>query len=124
LLTNAATQGAVRPAVAGVALCVLVAVAPALAACRGHASPEECRAMTEHYLDLAVAESPGAATMNAPQKQAVRDVERGLKRAEPSFRRVEDACTQVTRSEASCALDAPTTRAWETCLHPPDAGGQ
>ena len=80
--------------------------------------------MSEHYLDLAVAESQGAATMNADQKRAVRDVERGLKRAEPTFRRVEDECAQVTRSEVSCALDATTAKAWEACLHTPDAGGQ
>jgi hypothetical protein len=121
---RAMRRAAARVAVSVVAFVALVAVAPALAGCRGHASPEDCHAMTEHYLDLAVAESPGAAAMSADQKRAVRDVERGLKRAEPSFRRVEDACGQVTRSEASCAVDAPTTKAWEGCLQPPDAGGQ
>jgi hypothetical protein len=77
--------------------------------------------MTEHYLDLAVKETPGAATMSSAQAAAVRDVEKGLKRAEPSYRVVQDHCDTVTRGEVSCALDAPTTRAWEGCVHPADA---
>ncbi len=92
-----------------------------LLACRGHASAEDCSAMTEHYLDLAVKEAPGAAAMSPAQAAAVRDVEKGLKRAEPSYRTVQDHCEAVTRAEVSCALDAPTTRAWEACVQPPDA---
>ena len=41
--------------------------------------------MTDHYLDLAVKETPNAAAMSSAQAAAVRDVERGLKRAEPSL---------------------------------------
>jgi hypothetical protein len=91
-----------------------------LAACRGHASPEDCRSMSEHYIDLAVRESPGGASLSAPQASAVREVERGLKRAEPSFRAVQDRCAEVTRTEVSCGVDATSTRAWEACLG--DAG--
>ena len=76
--------------------------------------------MREHYLDLAVSESPGGASLTAPQASAVREVERGLKRAEPAFRAVEDRCAEVTRAEVSCGTDAPTTRDWEACLK--DAG--
>jgi hypothetical protein len=72
--------------------------------------------MTEQYLDLAVKESPGAAAMSPAQAAAVRDVEKGLKRAEPSYRAVQDHCEAVTRAEVSCALDATTTRAWEACV--------
>ncbi len=89
-------------------------------ACRGGASPEDCHAMTEHYIDLAVHEAPGAAGMSSAQAAAVQEVERGLKRAEPSFRQVEDDCRKVTRAEVSCAIDSTTTRAWEGCLR--DAG--
>jgi hypothetical protein len=99
----------------------LVLCATALAACRGHASPEDCARISDHYIDLAVKESPGAATMSAAQASAVRDVERGLKRAEPSYRRVQDRCETVTRAEVSCADDAETTKAWEACVQP-DAG--
>lgn len=77
--------------------------------------------MTEHYLDLAVKEAPGAASMTPAQVAAVRDVERGLKRAEPSYRAVQDHCEAVTRTEVSCAVDATTTRAWEACVQAPDA---
>jgi hypothetical protein len=96
------------------------AVLSSLVACRGRASPEDCRAMTEHYVDLAVREAPSAARLSPAQKEAVREVERGLKRAEPSFRGVEDDCGHVTRAEVSCANDSTTTAAWEGCLR--DAG--
>ena len=77
--------------------------------------------MEDHYLDLAVKETPGAAGMSPTQLAAVRDVERGLKRAEPTFRAVEDQCAAVTRTEVSCATAAGTTAAWEACVHAPDA---
>jgi hypothetical protein len=100
-----------------VALFVSALVAPA---CRGHASPDDCRTMTEHYVDLAVREAPGAGGLTPAQAQAVREVELGLKRAEPSFRAVQDRCDEVTRAEVSCAVDSTSTKAWEACL--PDAG--
>jgi hypothetical protein len=92
-----------------------------LVACRGHASADDCKEMEDHYLDLAVKESPGAAAMSSAQVAAVKEVERGLKRAEPAFRAVDDRCSAVTRAEVSCAVDAPTTKAWEACVHAPDA---
>jgi len=93
----------------------------ALIACRGHASAEDCRQMTDHYVDLAVKETPGAAAMSSAQVAAVKEVERGLKRAEPAYKAVEDHCATVTRAEVSCAVDAPTTKQWEACVHAPDA---
>ena len=98
----------------------LVACALLEAGCHGHASPDDCRAMSEHYVDLAVREAPGAASLSASQAAAVREVERGLRRAEPAFRAVQDRCGEVTRAEVSCAIDAISTRAWECCLG--DAG--
>lgn len=87
-----------------------------VAGCWGHASTDDCARMIDHYVDLAVGESPGGAKMAPGQAAAVRDVERGLKRAEPSYRRVEDRCPSVTRSEVRCALGATTTAEWEGCL--------
>jgi hypothetical protein len=92
-----------------------------LLGCRGHASPADCKEMEDHYLDLALKETPGAAAMSSAQAAAVREVERGLKRAEPSFRTVDDHCDAVTRAEVSCAMGAKTTKDWEACVHPPDA---
>ncbi len=108
-----------RPRRTGAIALALVAVALATA-CRGHASPEDCRAMSEHYVDLAVREAPGAANLSPTQAAAVREVELGLKRAEPAFRAVQDRCDQVTRAEVSCAADSTSTKAWEGCLG--DAG--
>jgi len=98
----------------------LVAAALLETACRGHASPEDCRAMSEHYVDLAVREAPGAANLSPTQAAAVREVELGLKRAEPAFRAVQDRCDLVTRAEVSCAVESTSTKAWEGCLG--DAG--
>jgi hypothetical protein len=99
-------------------------LAPALvlgaAACKRHASPDDCRAMADHYVDLAARETPGAAKLTPAQLAAIRDVERGLKRAEPSYRAVEDRCAAVTRAEVSCAIDSTSTKDWEACL--PDGG--
>ncbi|HEX4445780.1 MAG TPA: hypothetical protein VH044_03565 [Polyangiaceae bacterium] len=104
----------------GLATLVLAAGVLCTSGCHGHASLEDCRSMSEHYIDLALKESPGSATLSAAQASAVRDVERGLKRAEPTFRAVQDRCAEVTRAEVSCGVDATSTRAWEACLG--DAG--
>ena len=93
----------------------------ALTACRSHANADDCAEMKAHYLDLAVKESRGASALTPAQVAAVREVERGLKRAEPSYRAVDDACAAVTRSEVRCALGADTTQAWEACVHTADA---
>ena len=77
--------------------------------------------MENHYLDLVVKETPGVATMSSAQAGAGRDVQRGLKRAEPSFRAVEDHCSSLTRAEVSCATGADTSKQWEACVHQPDA---
>jgi hypothetical protein len=112
------------PSPVALAALVLVVAAAGPLGCRGKASPDDCAAMLEHYLDLAVREAPGGPKMSPAQASAVREVERGLKRAEPSYRRAQDRCESVDRSEVRCATRADTTRAWEACLHrehPPDA---
>jgi len=100
------------------ALCIFLVL---LLGCRGHATPQDCKEMEDRYLDLAVQETPGAAAMSSAQVTAVREVERGLKRAEPSFRAVDDHCDAVTRAEVSCATGAKSTKQWEACVHPADA---
>jgi len=93
-----------------------LALSLALPACRGRASPDDCAAAAEHYIDLAVRESPNGESLSPAQQAAVREVERGLKRAEPAFRRVQDRCADVTRAEVSCANDSASTGAWEGCF--------
>jgi hypothetical protein len=92
------------------------AFAAVTTSCRGRASDAECAAIAERYVDLAARETPGAAAMTPAQLAAVRDVERGLKRAEPAFRRVQDHCQDVAKAETSCAVDAKTTKDWEACF--------
>jgi hypothetical protein len=93
---------------------VLAAMAPA---CWGHASEDDCRSMADRYVDLAAREASGG-KLSPAQLDAVREVERGLKRAEPAYRRVQDRCGEIARSEVRCAVGAETTRAWEACLRP------
>jgi hypothetical protein len=97
-------------------LVAFAGIAGALTSCRGRATGAECAAAADRYVDLAAREAPGAAAMTPAQLAAVRDVERGLKRAEPAFRRVQDHCQDVAKAETSCALDAKTTKDWEACF--------
>jgi hypothetical protein len=93
----------------------------ALCACRSRASEEDCRAMTDHYLDLALKEVPGSASLSPQQASAVREVQRGLKRAAPSYRHVEDECAAISPAEVACATGASSTTSWESCVHLADA---
>ncbi|HLK39528.1 MAG TPA: hypothetical protein VKU41_22385 [Polyangiaceae bacterium] len=104
-------------------LLVLAATCAATAiACRRHASPEDCRAMADRYVEVSLHENPTTKTLSAAQADAVREVERGLKRAVPAYRKVQDRCEEVTTAEASCATSADTAKEWEACFHPSDAG--
>ncbi len=91
-----------------------------LAGCHRRASADDCRAMSEHYLDLAVHESTGSSALHPAEVAAVREVERGIKRAEPAFRRVQDSCEGLSKAEVSCAIDARTTTDWEGCIQDRD----
>lgn len=88
--------------------------------CGRTASPQDCREMAEHYLDLAVQESVGNTVMSSSQRAAIRRVEDGIKHAEPTYRMVLERCAEVDRTAASCALHATTTPAWESCLRASD----
>ena len=74
--------------------------------------------MAEYYIAIALREAPSAATLSPAQAEAVREVEEGLKRAVPAYRKVQDRCEEVRSSEVSCAMDAKTTKAWEACVYP------
>jgi hypothetical protein len=92
--------------------------------CHGQASPDECRAAVDRYVDLAVREMPGHVTFTPSQAAAVSDVERGVKRAVPAFRAVEDRCETLTRAQVACALGAASTRDWEACIPAGDGGAR
>jgi hypothetical protein len=98
----------------------IFAASGATVECGRTASPVDCRAMAEHYLDLAVQESVGNTVMTPSQRAAIRRVEDGIKHAEPAFRTVLERCAEVDRAAVSCALHATTTAAWESCLRASD----
>ena len=77
--------------------------------------------MAKHRTSHPTTEAPALAEAEV-FRAAVRDVKHDLKRAEPTYREVQDHCANVSGQEISCALDAKTTSAWEACLHHPDGG--
>lgn len=101
---------------------VLAATCTAVLACRRRATPDDCRAMADRYIEVSLRETPNAKALSPAQADAVREVERGLKRAVPAYRRVQDRCEEVTSAEASCATSAESAKDWEACFHPSDAG--
>ena len=113
-------SASLRITLSDLAQAAIAATVLGIVGCRDHASTEECRAAAEHYIDLAVREVPAHGTFSASQSAAVREVEEGLKRAEPAYRAVEDRCEALRASAVSCARDATSTKDWETCLHPSD----
>jgi len=95
-----------------------MAVVGSLAECGRSASAHDCHSMAEHYLDLAVRENAGSTTMTPAQLAAVRQIEDGIKHAEPTYREVVDRCSDVDRVAVPCALRASTASDWEACLRP------
>jgi hypothetical protein len=96
---------------------IAVVVVIAAPACRGRASREECDKMMDHYVDLVIKEDTSLASLPPESRAAAREVKRELKRGEPTYLKVAERCeTEVTRAEYSCALDAPTSAAWEKCI--------
>jgi hypothetical protein len=103
--------------VRGALVAIAVGIVAAATACRGRASREECDQMMDHYVDLVIKEDATLASLPPESRAAAREVKRELKRGEPSYRKVAEHCeTDVTRAEASCAIDAPTSSSWENCI--------
>jgi hypothetical protein len=73
--------------------------------------------MIDHYLDLALAQEPGLASLPPQQRDVAREMKRALKRGDKRFAKVELRCeAEVTTSERSCAMDAKTPAEWEACV--------
>jgi hypothetical protein len=87
-----------------------------LSACRDKANKEECKAMTDRYVELSIREDPSMAKLAPDQLAAVREIKEELKRAEKSYQKVKERCAEVTRGEHECATSAKTTQEWEACI--------
>lgn len=92
-------------------------VAGSLAACNGKANREQCTEMLDKYLDMTIAGDPTLADLPPAEAKAAREMKRALRKAEPSYARVEKQCeSEITKSEYRCAMKAPTPETWQACI--------
>jgi len=97
--------------------CVLAMVALGTAGCRSKATPAECSAMLERYVDMSIAADPELRKYGAAQADAIREVKRAVKQGEPRYRKVQEQCErEVRRGEYDCAMSAKTPNDWEACI--------
>ena len=87
-------------------------------ACRdGHVSASDCTAMLNRYIDMTIASDPAIAKLPEASARVAREMKAAVKRAEKSYRRVQDQCeTEVTRHEYRCAMGAHSPNEWEACI--------
>ena len=86
-------------------------------ACNGKVSREQCTEMLDKYLDMAIASDSALADLPPAEARAAREMKRALRKAEPSYARVEKQCeTEISKSEYRCAMKAPTMETWQACI--------
>ena len=87
------------------------------AGCNRPLSAAECIEMLDRYVDMSIAADPGLATLTPAQVEAVREVKRAVKKAEPRYLKVAEQCErEVGRREYRCAMAANTMGDWEACI--------
>lgn len=98
----------------------LTAVPAVLAGCpkRAAATPTECDALYERFLDLKLASDPRAKSMTDEERAAARNALRQAVGADSDVQQVTRQCeTEVTREEYECAIKATTPVAWNECIN-------
>jgi hypothetical protein len=94
-----------------------IALALALLGCHRKVDPSDCTRMLDRYIDMVIDSDPASKNLSPPQAAAVRDMKKAVKKAEPTYARVEVQCrTEVSRSEYDCAMAAKTPDEWEACI--------
>lgn len=89
----------------------------AIAACNGKATRTQCTEMLERYLDMTIAGDPALADLPPAEARAAREMKKALRKAEPSYARVENQCeSEISKSEYRCAMKAPTPETWQACI--------
>jgi hypothetical protein len=98
-------------------LLALVLVAGAAAACNRKVDAESCHEMMDRYIDMTLAADPQTKDLPAAQAAAAREMKKAVKKAEPSYAKVERQCqAEVSRGEYSCAMAAKNPDEWEACI--------
>lgn len=89
----------------------------AFVGCNRSVTPAECTAMMDRYVDMTLAGDPTLAGLSPAQQDVARDMKKALKKAEKSYRQVQDQCEhEVHRNEFNCAMAAKTPGDWEACI--------
>jgi hypothetical protein len=88
-----------------------------VAACNGKVSREQCTEMLDKYIDMTIAGEPGLAELPPAEARAAREMKRALRKAEPSYARVESQCEkEISKREYRCAMKANTPETWQACI--------
>lgn len=86
-------------------------------ACDGKATREQCTEMLDRYIDMIIAGDPELADLPPAEARAAREMKKAIRKAEPSYARVENQCeAEVTKREHRCAMKAPTPETWQACI--------
>jgi hypothetical protein len=94
----------------------LLAVA-LLSACQRKVTRSDCHRMIEHYLDMVVGADPSFAKLPPEQKEAIREMKRAVRMAEPSVSQVQTRCeAEVSRKEYDCTENAKNPDEWQACI--------
>jgi len=86
-------------------------------ACNGKVTREQCTEMLDKYLDMMMADDPSLAELPPEEARAAREMKKAIRKAEPSYARVENQCeSEITKREYRCAMKAPTPETWQACI--------
>jgi hypothetical protein len=92
---------------------------PLVLACtpRGKVTDAECTALVQKYFDLKAQDDPRLkSATGAERDEMIRKMKAELMATDPDMRQVTECKEALTRSEYECAIKAPTTQAWNTCI--------
>jgi hypothetical protein len=89
----------------------------AICGCSKKATPAECDAMLDRYLDLSMAPNPELSRMPPQQVESVISANKAERRNESWYVQARARCAaEVSRGELECAMNAPTANDWEACI--------
>jgi hypothetical protein len=81
------------------------------------ASPAQCEKLLDRYIDLKLSEDPRARTMTSEARANLRGTIATDVLSDSDVQQVKTQCeTEVTEREYTCAIAAPTSRAWNDCI--------
>jgi hypothetical protein len=104
-----------RPPLIIIALCALLFGV----ACKRPemASAAQCEKLLDRFIDLKLSEDPRAPTMTSEDRAHLRGQIAMQVQSDSDVQQVKQQCeTQVTEAEYRCAIQAPTSKAWNDCI--------